>query len=276
MRIVRYELWENVPGTAHTRPYLLHYIPDKPRTTGSILILPGSGYRISPSLGPQEGDRAARYLCEKGIQVFILEYRVFPDCYPLPILDGRRAMRYIRYRSGEFGTDRAKVAVMGYSSGGHLAASLSSYREKIDYEDSDRIDRESYVPDLQILCYPVISLDPENTYTHAGSVKHLLAERYRELKDRLSPEKSEEEEMPPAFIWHNFDDSSVSVINSFRYAESLLKKKIPVEMHIFPKGGHGIGFPEDTGKDKSHDRQWMDLLLKWLAYQNFWEGTKEI
>lgn len=272
MRILRYELWENVPGTVHTRPYLVRYVPDTPKTVGCILILPGSGYCNSPSRAPQEGDRVARYLCGKGIPVFVLEYRVFPDIYPFPILDGRRAVRYIRYKSDEFGINREKIAVMGYSSGGHLAASLSCYLEKIEYENLDGVDRESFIPNLQILCYPVISLDPENAYTHAGSVKNLLAERYQELKDCLSPEKSGEKEIPPAFIWHNFDDSSVSVLNSFRYAENLLKKKVSVEMHIFPEGDHGIGFPVEDRKDYNHDRQWMELMLRWLVYQNFWEG----
>lgn len=271
MNILRYELWERIPGTTNTKPYIMHYIPDKSETKSAILIIPGSGYRISPSNAPQEGERVARYMCEKGINVFVLEYRVDPDIYPMPILDGRRAMRYIRYYGDRFGIDKEKIAVLGYSAGGHLAASLSSYVDNLEYENMDIIDKEKYTPDLQILCYPVISLDKINYYTHIGSADCLLSNRYEELKDILSLEKTTVKKIPPTFIWHNFDDNSVNVTNSLRYAECLRKKGIPVEMHIFPDGKHGIGLPIEERKDYLHNRKWIELLIQWLAYNDFWE-----
>lgn len=204
-----------------------------------------------------------------GINVFCLRYRVSPDYFPLPILDGRRAIRFIRYYAEKFGINAEKIAAMGYSSGGHLTASLFTYHDRIEYEDIDEIDRMSFVPDYQILCYPVIGFDRENYYIHQGSPTNLLGDKYEEYKDALSLEFSRVEKVAPTFIWHNFDDTAVSVVNSLKYAENLRKKGTPVEMHIFPDGNHGIGLPIDNTKELNHAKQWIDLLTKWFKYIDF-------
>ncbi len=271
MKIIRYNLWETVPGSVNYIPYLEHYEPENKSSNSALLILPGSGYHSDPSLPKQEGERVAKYYAEKGINVFLLRYRVFPDIFPLPILDGRRAVRYIRYNSEKFGINKNSIAAMGFSSGGHLTASLFTYNEKIDYEDIDEIDNESFTPDFQILCYPVISLDRENDFTHQGSTFNLPGEKYEELKDVLSFEKSTNVSARPTFIWHNFDDSCVGAVNSLRYAENLKKQCASVEMHIFPDGNHGIGLPMEDTKALNHDRKWIDLLTDWLIYSGFFD-----
>ena len=271
MNVLKYDLWENIPGTTNTKPFIMHYVPVEQVTKSAILIIPGSGYGVSPSRAPQEGERVAKYLCEKGINVFVLEYRVAPDRYPLPILDGRRAMRYIRFYSDKFGIEKDKVAVIGYSAGGHLTASLTSFLDSLEYENIDDIDNESFIPDMQVLCYPVISLNGDNYYTNIGSAKNLLDTRYEELKDSLSMENTVVENIPPTFIWHNFDDSAVNVVNSFRYAETLRKKGTSVELHIFPDGNHGIGLPVDDRKDYNHNKKWIELLWDWFCYNGFFE-----
>ncbi len=271
MKEINYSLWEAAPGTANYEPYITHYIPEKPSTDAALLIIPGSAYKNCPANPKQEGERVARYFCEKGINTFVLVYRVLPDVYPLPILDGRRAMRYIRYHSSEFGINKNRISTIGYSSGGHLAASLTTYLDKIDHECMDEIDNESFVPNYQILCYPVISLDPDNYFTHQGSVTNLLADRVDELKDKLSLERSAVESVPPTFIFHNFDDDGVSVVNSLRFAENLRRKGTAVEMHIFPDGGHGIGLPIEDRKDMNHNRKWIELAEDWLRYNDFFE-----
>ncbi|MBQ2897493.1 MAG: alpha/beta hydrolase [Clostridia bacterium] len=269
MEITRYSLWDNIPGTTNYEPWIEHYAPQKAITDSALLIVPGSGYEVDPDRPKQEGERVAKYYCEMGINVFCLRYRVKPDYFPLPILDGRRAVRFIRYNSEKFGINKNKIAAMGYSSGGHLTASLFSYNDKIDFEDIDEIDKENYVPDYQILCYPVIGLDKENHYIHYGSPSSLLNDKYEQYKDVLSLEFSKVKVDAPTFIWHNFDDSSVSVLNSLKYAENLRKNGTSVEMHIFPDGNHGIGLPTEDTKVLNHAKQWIDLLTKWLIYQNF-------
>ncbi len=235
----------------------------------ALVIVPGSGYEVDPDVPRQEGERVAKYYCEMGINVFCLRYRVNPDCFPLPILDGRRAVRYVRYHCEKFGINKDKVAAMGYSSGGHLTASLLTYTDKIDYEDIDDIDKECFIPNYQILCYPVIGLNRDNYYIHMTSPEMFLEDKYEEYKDVLSLEFSEVENVAPTFIWHNFDDDCVSVVNSLKNAENLRRKGTSVEMHIFPDGGHGIGLPITDDKVSNHDKQWIDLLTKWFRYQGF-------
>ena len=269
MLVTKYELWDNIPGTTNTKPYILHCEPQRKLFDNCLVIFPGSGYSASPSRPIQEGMDIAEYFCRFGITVFIVEYRVKPDYYPLPILDGRRAMRFVRYNSEKFGIDKRKIALMGFSAGGHLASTMSGYLKPLEYEGMDDIDKESFTPDYQILCYPVINMDLESGYAHAGSANSLLNEKYEELKDELSMDKIKLDNIPPTFIFHNFDDGAVNVSNSFRYAENIKKSGASVEMHIFPDGGHGVGICKLSQKDHNHDRAWLGLLCSWLKYNGF-------
>ena len=271
MKITRYSLWDNIPGTTTYEPWIEHYKPESPICDSAFIIVPGSAYAADPDIPKQEGERVARYYCEMGINVFCLRYRVKPDYFPLPVLDGRRAVRYVRYHSKIFGINKNKIAAMGYSSGGHLTASLFAYTDKIDYEDVDDVDKECFIPNYQILCYPVIGLNKGNYYIHKTSPDNLLGNKYEKYKDILSLELSKVENIAPTFIWHNFDDEEVSVVNSLKYVEALRKKGASVEMHIFPDGGHGIGLPVEDNKVLNHDRQWIELLTKWLQYKGFME-----
>lgn len=269
MERIEYQLWENPPGTLHSVPKLTYYPTAERKTDGAMLIIPGSAYHYPPADAPQEGERVAEYFCDRGVPVFVLDYRVEPDRFPLPILDGRRAMRYIRYYSDKFGINKDKIVTVGYSSGGHLAASLTSYLEPLEYEGIDAIDTEPFVPNLQVLCYPVLCVDKERYYAHIGSADNLLAERYEELKTALSYENTTVSDVPPTFIWHCFDDPAVHVTNSLKYAEKLKQIGTSTEVHIFPDGGHGFGLPIEDDKVSRHDRQWIDLLTEWLAYRDF-------
>lgn len=263
-------LWERIPGQATYQPWLEHYAPEKATTSSSILIIPGSGYRADPLIPKQEGERVANYLCDLGINVFVLRYRVYPDIYPSPLLDGRRAVRYIRQHSECFGIDPNGIAAMGYSAGGHLTASLFAYTAPLEGEGLDEIDSQPFTPDYQILCYPVIGLNTDDYYIHKGSSTGLLGEPYESLKVALSLENTEERITAPTFIWHNFDDSAVNVANSLLYAQRLQKNGASVEMHVFPHGGHGIGLPVDDRKDLVHDKIWIELMVRWLKYCGFW------
>ena len=117
MEIIKYPLWDNVPGTAAYEPWLMHYKPEKAVCDSAFVLVPGSGYSNDPDRPKQEGERVAKYYCEMGLNVFVLRYRVKPDYFPLPILDGRRAIRYLRYHSEKLGINKNKIAAMGWSSG---------------------------------------------------------------------------------------------------------------------------------------------------------------
>ena len=122
---------------------------------------------------------------------------------------------------------------------------------------------------MQALCYPVINLNEDSGYAHKGSGKWLLGEDYESLKNSINTELLPADRVPPTFIWHNFDDSGVSVVNSLRYAENLKKYNVPTEIHIYPDGNHGVGLPIDHTKARDHLRAWIDNLYNWLEYNDF-------
>lgn len=250
-----YQLWnEKAPGADTEVPLLEAYIPTEKKTRAAFLIFPGGAYAHR---APHEGVGYAEFLNSFGISAFVVGYRVSPATFPDPLLDARRAVRYLRANAERFDIDPDKIAVIGSSAGGHLAAFLSTYREPIAGEGVDEIDTYSYLPNLQVLCYPVISAD--EAISHAYSYQKLLGELYDKRSD-YSPELLVSADTPPAFIWHTAEDSAVSVENSYCYATALKKNNIPCEMHIFPYGAHGRG----VGKNEPHVAQWVGLLKNYL------------
>ncbi len=246
----QFALWDESLGTGVTIEY---YPPIQKSTDVAVVIFPGGGYR---ALAKHEGEGYAQLLNTFGITAFVVKYRIFPNHFPAPLLDARRAMRLVRFKAEEFGIDKNKVLAMGSSAGGHLTALLSTYCEDIG-EEKDELYQESYLPNGQILCYPVISSD--ESISHKGSFEKLLGDLYEKRK-QYSPELLVNETTPPAFIWHTAEDGGVSCINSYRYAEALAMQKIPVELHIFPHGVHGLGLAPQF----PHVAQWATLLRNWI------------
>ena len=260
-----YRLWEKDKNST-----LIHYYPAKKKgCRGAVIIFPGGGY---VSRAVHEGLGYAEYLTENGINAFVVDYRVKPEVFPAPLCDARRAVRFVRYYAEKFGIDPSLVSVMGSSAGGHLAALVSTYRNEIAGEGVDEIDKESYIPNAQILCYPVIST-VDDTIWHRGSGLNLLGEDNLDFAPNVSPDLIADEKTPQAFIWHTAEDRSVNVINSYAYASTLRRNNVPVEMHIFPDGGHGLGLGHgnknaDTFPKKLQDHLslWNGLLISYLKY----------
>ena len=261
LKMEEYKLWKNTPGKCEEIPVIKVYIPENKKSDGAVVILPGGGYALRSA---HEGDGYAKYLNSMGITAFVCEYRVYPHLFPLPLLDSRRAVKYVRYNAKKYGIDKNKVFIMGSSAGGHLAALTCTYREKIDFEGMDEIDNEDFMPNGQILCYPVIKLSGDGI-THIGSGKSLLGENYADLQQSLSPDLIADKKTPRAFIWHTFDDKSVNVINTLDYAKRLRIMNIETEIHIFPHGHHGLGLAEG----EPHVALWADMLKKWFEYIDF-------
>ena len=265
MKIVTTSLWENTAGMCEETPKLTAYIPDKKISDAAIVNFPGGGYDMRAS---HEGEGYAKFLAENGYTAFVCDYRVSPHRFPLPLLDARRAVKLVRSKAAEYSIDKSKIAVMGSSAGGHLASLVSTYTDKIDFEDIDDIDKEDFLPDAQILCYPVIKLY-KNDDTHMGSAQNLLGEKYDDLCYTCSTDLIAGETTPQAFIWHTFADTSVPVGNSLDYAKRLKKNNVPVEMHIYPNGNHGLGLAEREDEISKHVSAWGKALLKWLNYIGF-------
>ena len=260
MTITPYPLYEGkIPGFPSEIPSIIHYAPTEKKSRAAVVIYSGGGYSHR---APHEGHGYAEFLAEFGVSAFVVNYRVAPAVFPDELLDARRGVRFVRANAERFGIDLDKIAVMGSSAGGHLAALASTYREPLVGEGQDAIDGFDPFPNAQILCYPVISSDP--TVYHSGSYQKLLGDRFPEAAS-FDPELLASDQTPPAFIWHTASDPGVNVINSYRYATALRKHNIPCEMHIFPIGSHGLGL----APAHPHIAQWAGLLKNWLILMGF-------
>ena len=260
-------LWDNTPGLCEEVPVIEYYKPANKISDAAVVILPGGGYAMRADYA---GEGYAQFLADHGISAFVVQYRVKPHAFPLPLLDARRGIRFIRHNAEKYGIDKNKIAIMGSSAGGHLAALTSTYTKPIDFENIDEIDKEDFLPNAQILCYPVINLHDKDI-AHIGSGDNLIGNNYEETKDRvsrmnLSPDLLVTESTPQAFIWHTFEDEIVNVRNSLEYAAELRNYNVPTEMHIFPHGGHGLGLAKKPAKIDNHVTVWGDLLIKWIKY----------
>lgn len=260
----RVPLWRETPGLCEETPILDIYIPETKSRDIAVVIMPGGGYG---GRAQHEGQEYAEFLNQHGITAFVCQYRVAPHRFPLPLLDARRAIRYVRRNSEILGISKEKIYVMGSSAGGHLAAMTSTYKAPIDFENLDEIDAEDFLPNGQILCYPVIKL-LGNEIAHLGSGYNLLYERQAEMGEELSPDLIADEQTPRAFIWHTFDDDCVHVQNALDYAKRLRKMQVPTELHIYPHGPHGLGLAPDY----PHVADWTNQLIRWLDYN---ENTTE-
>ena len=240
-------------------PTLALYLPKKETANQSaVLIFPGGGY--SHLAMHKEGKKIALWLNSLGITAFVLKYRlptdrVMKDKSIGPLQDAQEAIRTIRRNAKEWNIDPAKIGVLGFSAGGHLASTLAThYLDKV--YDADTI---SARPDFSILIYPVISM--EEGITHNGSKVNLLgANAVKELVDKYSNEKQIDANTPKTFLIHASDDKVVPVENSIQYYMNLKKFNVPVEMHLYENGGHGFGL----GTKGTHT-EWPKACEKWLA-----------
>ncbi len=269
MKKMVFNLWKETPGICLEVPTIEVYIPEIKKSDCAIVILPGGGYTCR---APHEGEAYAKFFNENGIVAFVCNYRVSPHRFPLELLDARRAIRYVRYHAEEYGIDKNKVAIMGSSAGGHLAALTSTYFGKIEGEGKDEIDGEKCIPDAQILCYPVIKLSVDRTISHVGSCVNLLGIEQIDKAHDYSPENLVSDKTPPCFMWHTYEDKGVPMVNSIDYMNALSKHNVPCELHIFPHGGHGMGLANGEDIISKHVTQWTELLLHWLMYIKFIAG----
>ena len=179
-------------------------------------------------------------------------------------------MAHLREYADEYHIDTEKIVVQGCSAGGHLACSLGVFWKKPFLSETLGVSAEQIRPNGMILCYPVIT---SGEYAHRGSFEALLGE------DAYDPEKRKEQSLelqvtkdtPPTFLWHTEPDDCVPVENSLFFFEALHKNKIPVEMHIYPAGGHGLSLANEETKRQDGSgiqpecQSWMELACGWMS-----------
>ncbi|HSI17541.1 MAG TPA: alpha/beta hydrolase [Sphingomonas sp.] len=227
--------------TGIARPVLIVHRPKRPNGA-AVLIVPGGSYRFLAY--DNEGTSQARWLNEQGVTAFILLYRLPTEGWngraDVPLQDAQRAMRVIRAGASGFGVDPAKIAVLGFSAGGHLAGSLATSHAEQVYAPVDGADRISARPDIAGLIYPVITMT--GTFGHDESRDDLLgANAPAAGRQRRSIELRVDAQTPPVFLVHAADDGLVPVANSLALYTALIAARRPAELHVFDEGGHGFG-----------------------------------
>jgi acetyl esterase/lipase len=226
------------------RPWLERYPAPAGQPRGAVLVCPGGGYG---GRAPHEAEPIARRFNEAGLHGFVVHYRVAPHRHPAPLSDVARAIRLIREHAPEWSVDPARIAVCGFSAGGHLAASAGT----LCPDEASR-------PDALILCYPVLSSGP---YGHRGSFENLLGpDPSPEALRAVSLELQVTGRTPPAFMWHTADDAAVPVENSLLFAQALRAHRVPFELHVYPSGEHGLGLAPDRPRIAT----WSALCAGWL------------
>jgi acetyl esterase/lipase len=256
---------KNIPS-ANSRPGLISnvitpeleiYMPEKEKLNGAaVVICPGGSYAVLSYQG--EGIRTAQEFIRNGVVAFVLKYRLPNDAIMIdktigPLQDAQQAIKMVRDNAAKWGIDINRVGLVGFSAGGHLASTEATHFEKALIDNPNNTNLR---PDFLVLVYPVISM--QDNLTHKDSRTNLLgASPAKEVIDLYSNELQVSEKTPPTWITHAADDKLVDVDNSISFFEALRHHSVGVEMHIYPKGGHGFVLGQKA-------EEWMLPLFKWL------------
>lgn len=258
-------------GPADLTAYILEPVDgilDKKRP--AVLLCPGGGYR---TLSTREDQPIAmKYLA--GFHVFVLHYSLAPDVFPRALMELALAMKVIREHGDEWNVDVDRIAVSGFSAGGHLACCLGVFWDREWLYGALGVKPEMIRPDGMILCYPVIT---SGEYCHKGSFECLMgaeaSKKDEKLRRLLSLEYQVGPQVPKTFLWHTWTDQSVPVENSLLLLQALRKAGVNVEAHLYPVGPHGIalGTEETQGIDQKYLEpycdSWMGLAIRWIEKQ---------
>jgi acetyl esterase/lipase len=238
---------------------------DENRTRPLVILCPGGGYRF---VSEREAEPVAMQLNARGLHVAILRYSVYPAKFPTALTQLAKSIAYAREHAKEWNVRADRIVVMGFSAGGHLAASMGTLWHEPFLEEIMQQPKENYQPNGLLLCYPVIT---SGEYAHRDSFVALLQDRYDELVDCMSLEKRVTEHTLPTFLWHTFEDSLVPIENALLFTQALNEKKIPFELHVYPKGWHGLSLANeetrsvyDKGPLPIECQTWISLAGTWL------------
>ncbi len=227
-----------------------------------IIICPGGAYLMCSQI---EAEPVAFNFLPQGYNVFVLTYSVTPHCYPAQLIEVAAVFDLINQNCDKWNCDMERVALMGFSAGGHLAA---HYANACESSEVRKHFRESIRPQASVLCYPVISAN--TAISHKKSFAFLLGHEPDNFeKERFSCENMVNINTPPTFIWHTSKDENVAVENSLVYAMALSKLGIPYEMHIYPFGRHGIATADlntnnQLSPEVARNHIWLSAVMDWL------------
>ncbi len=253
--------------TGISQPLFTVFRPRTPDGSAALIFTGGNYVRV---VIDKEGFESARRLNEAGVTVFVMRYRLpcegwSPDA---PLQDAQRAIRILRARAAEFGIDPARIGVVGFSAGGHVAASLVTRHAEQTYAPIDAADAQSARPDFQALFYPVITMLPPHAFE--GACEAFLGKGApQSTRARYSCERSVSANTPPTFLLTAMDDGTIPPANTRLYYDALCAASIGAELHLFESGGHGFGI---RMAGNSPVAIWPQLLLNW-ARSRGWVGA---
>lgn len=258
MQKTSYRLYDGPAPFGGGEPMMHRYSPEVKTGDGAVIIFSGGGYNHR---APHEGEPYALALNKMGIEAFVVDYRVAPYRHPAPLSDARRAIRYVRENADTWQINPDKIAVMGSSAGGHLAALSATSKECINLSNRDDGNMINFLPNAQILCYPVTDIE-----SHRGSYDDLLGDAVEEKATSVTPTFIVEKDTAlPAFIWHTSPDGVVDIKGTYRYATRLSELGGEVEMHVYPVGGHGLGLANGL-----YDRATEEYVQRWICDLEHW------
>jgi acetyl esterase/lipase len=235
--------------------------PGKANGTAMILAAGGGYQRVAIGLN---GGHLTSWLNSLGITVFVLKYRVAEYGHPAPLRDALRAMRLVRSRAAEWKIRPDRIGMIGGSAGAHLTASAGTLFDAPEGRTGAELDKVSGRPDFMVMIFPVVTM--EDPFAHGASRKNLLgANPSAESKQHLSVDEQVSKNTPPTFLVHTAEDRTAVVENSLLFYQAMRRAKVPIEMHLYPKGPHGDGLDPKFGTVS----EWPQLCEKWLRF-NGW------
>lgn len=232
-----------------------------------VLICPGGGYHRTTD---REAEAIALRLMSMGYHTAVLRYSVAPVCFPVSLREVAQCVALFRRNAEKWNIDDERIVIMGFSAGGHLAASYGVYWNSPELAELCECESESLRPAALLLGYPVITADPK--YRHDGSIQNLLGKNWQDsgLQSMVSLEKHVGNHTPKTFIWNTFTDDTVPAENSLLWVQALMQHQIPVEFHMYERGGHGLSLANSLTDNQEHScvqdecQSWINLAETWL------------
>jgi acetyl esterase/lipase len=271
MQYFKKEILIDTTGKSDYTATLQAYIPDNSpevdpnRLHPAVLILPGGGYEFTSD---RENEPMALKFASEGVCAFVLKYSCAPARFPQALCEALASIRYIRENAAEFSIDTENIVVCGFSAGGHLAASVGVFWNN-SHVGGKREFGDKVKPNKLILAYPVIKHIKNN---HQRTFDNLLGDDNKsdEYFIQTNLDKQISSDTPPSFIWHTYEDNVVPVQNSIAFASELVEHAIPVELHIYRRGGHGLSLGNHIVENKKdfsyrHDSSdWIDKAIRFI------------
>lgn len=229
-----------------------------------VVVCPGGGYRFTSD---REAEPIAIRFFGMGYHAVVLRYSVAPVQYPTQLLQLGSLVKHLKAEADTYHIDPDKIFIIGFSAGGHLTASYGVFWDKEEPWNQIGATKEELKPAGIMLSYPVIT---SGEFAHHDSFKSLLGDKYEELKDKMSLEKQNLENVPPVFMWTTFEDRLVPMENTLLFYGALRKYNIPSELHIYPHGPHGLALADkETSKEDGSMileacQSWIPLAQTWL------------